>query len=285
MNKKQLLLLYVLISFGSMLLKAQTYNNEKTPIGLYPFISDNNKDYLDMANILTGTLQDVLVKNPNFFIVNRTVLSVANSEITLQKQEEFIQGDIAKQGVQQGALKVITGKLNSIIKDQTSRKVGDNTITTYTTTVSFTISLIDVASGKTDNSQTFNLDAKSIGGNFTNSNESIQKQAKKRLTNWVVTLLPYNFTILRIDESDKKGLPSKVTISGGTSLYLEKNEKLIVSVSEDIQGFKSISTIGELSVTLVKGEVSECKVTKGAEAILASMTGKQPLIITFKESE
>lgn len=74
-------------------------------------------------------------------------------------------------------------------------------------------------------------------------------------------------------ETDKKGKKMETClITLGSDFGLEKGQRLEVSCIEKVAGRDVTKVIGQLTITeVMAGDLSQCKVTKGGDAILAKM--------------
>jgi hypothetical protein len=69
----------------------------------------------------------------------------------------------------------------------------------------------------------------------------------------------------------------KVLVAGGKEFGLKEGEKLIVERIEMLNGKPYPSEIGELKVTKLTGDFSECSVSKGGKEILALFNAAEKL--------
>ncbi|MBK9045940.1 MAG: hypothetical protein IPL74_04290 [Bacteroidetes bacterium] len=246
---------------------AQTKSNENLTIGIYPFENATNEpSTIEEANYLTGVVQEFMTKNPHFKVLPRNTMESLKSEWGLNRDEQFIRGKIAEQGIAAGAQKLMTGRLNVFQNTEEVRNVANSTKSTYKAKISLTLTVLDVASGTGDASKTFEASAGSGVFNFNLNREMVLNQAHKKLkrliSNWVVTILPFEFKILKVLEF-KGELPKLVLIKGGTDMALENGESLLVSEIEILEdNILHEKIVGELEVVSVEGQVSKCKVKR-----------------------
>jgi len=268
---------------------AQTKSNENLTIGIYPFENATNEpSTIEEANYLTGVVQEFMTKNPHFKVLPRNTMESLKSEWGLNRDEQFIRGKIAEQGIAAGAQKLMTGRLNVFQNTEEVRNVANSTKSTYKAKISLTLTVLDVASGTGDASKTFEASAGSGVFNFNLNREMVLNQAHKKLkrliSNWVVTILPFEFKILKVLEF-KGELPKLVLIKGGTDMALENGESLLVSEIEILEdNILHEKIVGELEVVSVEGQVSKCKVKKGAEEIKNMLDSGKKITLKFPES-
>lgn len=173
--------------------------------------------------------------------------------------------------------------------------------------INLSYQVIDVATGVSVYSENINSYSHDFitggeGDIVTNTLCHLKTDVKKA----VMKQFPADLHIVQVESKTKKDLPETVLIDAGESMFDEKKSSCGDGFSTALSGplkdlFKSkkvqfnvyeLSTItvndkeikrrtkiGELMLNEVQGDLSVCKVTKGADDIKASMDGGKKLLI------
>lgn len=136
------LVLTIQLTFGLLL---GVFAQNKPGIAVVPFTANEG-----ISSAIVSMLQDDITTNilssGKYELVDRTIMDEIEKEKKLQRGESFIDSKVVEDGKAQGAHLLASGKINSYTSiprtDNKGRIIG------YTTEISFTIKLIDVATGK-----------------------------------------------------------------------------------------------------------------------------------------
>ncbi len=266
-------------------------DENKIKIGLMNFTGPSNlKSYI---TILQDKVSACFTSKNRFTIVDRTKFEQISRERELQKSEEFIDGFIVEQGKSTGAKFIVSGSLSDISSTAKEyvRKNSNGQIIGYETKhqaqISFSLSILDVETGASKSAKSFtiatgtgNAGAAFLSGMLGgapgyNSQEAAVAEVYNRLQGhvlgWINAVFPVAMKILRIETTDKNGLPVTVTVKGGADTDLKKKSDLSVIIYEKIesdgQEFIKPKIIGQLVVQEVTGEFSTCKIKEGEKEI------------------
>ena len=214
-----------------------------------------------------------------FDIVDRTNLGKIKNEKELQKSEDFIDGKTVQQSSLEGAEQIVTGSISQVDITKTT----SNNSTTYNCRISFSLQVIDITTGQVlareliRPKQSFagSLGSSLVGGNntpdkaFFNSLNGTQKAIDK----FVGKHFPVTTLIIEISEASSNKAKT-ILINTGNLNGTKKNQKFtVIELTNKEVGGKTLTRkkeIGEIKITKVEGqEISEAKVVKGGEEILA----------------
>lgn len=284
----------ILFLFTFLLFSSVSFSQEKLSLAILSFNNSGNASSGDV-NTIQETVTNTFVKTKRFNIVDRTKMEALKREKELQKTEDFMDGAVIEQGKSLGAKFVISGKVVSVnksrsMKERTKLDGTKESYEAFEATINFVCQIIDVETGQVVNSETFSNDgggtflgmsmAKNLDDAFSSSLNSLQKDLDK----WVGKNFPLTITIVEIQEKDSKGNAKKILIAGGSSVGLEKGEKLkVVEVlMVDVNGVQKErkKEIGEVKISKIEDEsFSVCTVTSGGIDINTKFEAKSKLLV------
>ena len=259
-----------------------SFAQNKTLIGIVPFKSaSSNNDYYSRNNsagenktAIQDAVADAFLKTKRFSLVEREKMDQLKSEKNLQKDEDFIDGQVIEQSKSLGAQYVVLGnvsKANVETKDTYLPVVGKTTSTVAE--IAFSIRIVDVATGEIIASSSFNKTAKG-----KNSYEAALTEIKPEIEIFIKDNFKIIASIASIEEKGSNGEATKVLISGGSATgVLEKNSFKVYEVSEMLVDGKKLTrkkTIGKVIVAKVEDEnFSVCTVLEGGADIAKKVEG------------
>ena len=280
--------------------KTKSKDDDLITVGIFPFKGQYKNYVLELQN---QTIQSFAQKS-RFTVVDRTNLTTLKSEKELQKTEDFMDGYVVDQGKSFGAKYVVTGELQNIgTFSQQFKRVNtyNNTYyyeTQYAAYLNFSVTLLETETGQIKSSNNFNLKTNSVGwaGLFSASagfynNEAtalstVMNGATGYIKAWINNVFPVSMKIIKIDEFDKKGNPSKILIKGGADTDLKKGSDLFVIYPEvfelDGREYRKPTDVGQIKVLEVDGEFSTCKIKSGGERIQELITQGKSLTLSIK---
>lgn len=236
----------------------------------------NNYSYMPAA-IRNGILEGLQTVN-RFFVVdamteaslqelnaNRVVEDEVNVSNVMDENSSAVYKSL-------GAKYILKGKLTDF-----AEVVQENPIslaTEYKITIQYNLTAYNIENGSTIGSKGFNA----IGLSTQSMQESVV-DAGKKVQNDIIHFIETNFkiksTIETIESVDKKNAAKEVYIVGGIELGINKGDKFLVKVEQQIGSRVTRKDIGEVEAVEVLEGVTLCKVTKGgAEISEAHNSGK-----------
>ena len=227
--------------------------------------------------------------------------SLANMIQILYFQAMAVLGFLARslevsvqQGKVLGATNMIIGTVSNVSVEEkiisgynAYTKVNTGNTTQYSASVSFSLQLSDVESGRVVSSKTFNnkdagggflggLIAASTNGAIAGSREDAIsgaiKASKKLILTWINESFPPEIKIVSIEERDSHGFPKTILVSGidGTlqkGSQLAINEIAMVDMGAGKPPLRRERKLVDLKVTEIQGDITVCKVTSGEKVI------------------
>ncbi|HET9058092.1 MAG TPA: CsgG/HfaB family protein [Chitinophagaceae bacterium] len=267
---KQLLSLLLLLT-----VHCYCFGQNKTLIGIVPFKSSSNDNYSYLSNskneyktAIQDAVSDAFLRTKRFSLVEREKMDQLKSEKKLQKDEDFIDGQVIEQSKSLGAQYIVLGNISkaNVGQKQTSMPyIG--TTTSYVAEIAFSIRVVDVSTGEIIASNTFNKSSKG-----KNAFEDALKDIKPQIEAFIKDNFKIVVSIASIEEKNSYGDATKVLISGGSSTGVAvKNEFKVYEVSELVVDGKKLTrkkTIGKIVVVSVEDEnFSICTVMEGGADI------------------
>lgn len=257
-----------------------SFGQNKTLIGIVPFKSSSNDNgYYYSSNskseyktAIQDAVSDAFLKTKRFSLVEREKMDQLKSEKTLQKDEDFIDGQVIEQSKSLGAQYVVLGNISKANLEQKQSSIPYvGTTTSYVAEIAFSIRVVDVSTGEIIASNSF---SKSIKGK--NAFEDALKDIKPQIETFIKDNFKIVASIASIEEKNSNGDATKVLISGGSSTGVTvKNLFKVYEVSELVVDGKKLTrkkTIGKIVVASVEDEnFSICTVTEGGADITKKM--------------
>lgn len=148
----------------------------------------------------------------------------------------------------------------------------------YTTSVDFSITLINPATGATESVHDYS--SSSTDENADASRTNAVNGASGSMKKFIEECFPVKGEIIKVD-TDKKGVKAVVVyVNIGSDDGIAAGQKIMVFKEEDIAGEISEKHIGEITVTEVNGKNrATCKVNKGGEEIVKAKSQDQMVTI------
>src|SRR6186713_468449 len=161
-------LLLIAFSSAGLLLCAQT---AKTAVAIFPFVA-SMPEYKGRASQIQEMVIETLRSKGNIELIDRSKDSLLVKELDLQIREQSMAANgLVQQGKVLGATNMIIGTVSNVSVEEkiisgynAYTKVNTGNTTQYSASVSFSLQLSDVESGRVVSSKTFNN--KDAGGGF-----------------------------------------------------------------------------------------------------------------------
>lgn len=250
---------------------------QKKTIAISTFEAINNSN---VSSEYTKAIEDKVkaaIKNTNRFkIVDRGNYRKLLEEREFQKKEEFIDGKVTAESAFEGAEQIVTGTINHI---SFTKKINKSSMH-YVCKISFSIEVIDIATGKIiaseliEPKQTFlggivsTYDTKTPEKAFYNSLKGTQKAIDK----FVAENFPVTTVIIEITKASSSKAKMILINTGNTNGARKKQAFKVVELVKMIVNGKELirkKEIGTIKITNIEGdEISEAKVVKGGNLIL-----------------
>lgn len=257
-----------------------SFGQNKTLIGIVPFkssSSDNGYSYSsnsknEYKTAIQDAVSDVFLKTKRFSLVEREKMDQLKFEKTLQKDEDFIDGQVIEQSKSLGAQYIVLGNISKAKLEQKQTSMPYiGTTTSYVAEIALSVRVVDVSTGEIIASNSFNKSSKG-----KNAFEDALKDIKPQIETFIKDNFKLIASIAAIEEKNSNGDATKVLISGGSSTGVTvKNVFKVYEVSELVIDGKKLTrkkTIGKIIVASVEDEnFSICTVTEGGADITKKM--------------
>jgi hypothetical protein len=280
MKKIQLILISVSLSLMSCAQDPTQSPDGHYTIGILPVTSSTGDNtYNDqVAAIVSGVFSSkgrftVVDQSTAQYLISANINSVITNNIQLQKSQ--------------------------IVKDPYSGKY----VTQYynvpgiDATITVSMQATEVSTGSVKSSKIVTA-AWRTETDWTNTGIAINNAVNYLpgfIKGWANEVFPVDLKVLKIESYNKKGLPDKILIKGGSDTDLEKKKgnlfgswagsssRLQVYENEVINADGKVYNrpvkIGEVKVDEVQGDLTVCKVTDGADAIKREMDAGKTLLL------
>ncbi|PXX31206.1 hypothetical protein C7972_10141 [Arenibacter sp. ARW7G5Y1] len=245
--KNTILFLIVILSISSGI--SQNSKNKKTTIGLTTFEALDEKNYRE-AELLTETVKELFVESKRYIPLDRTTYAetAKYKEIEVQKNVSFINGVVAKQGLQKGAKYLIGGKLTAV--EYADMKNGIDC------KLSFSINISSVETGELMASETFTPGPISISADGIDEISAMSTQInllRNKIGNFIIANTPFSVEIIQLEKT-KKG--ANILINVGVDEGVEKGNRFAIYKVSSIAGLTRKQEIIKFSIDEVQGGIS-----------------------------
>lgn len=281
----------------SLLISGFIFAQEKISIGVIPFTSSYDQN---ITRTIEEAVTNSFAKTKRFDMVSRAQMEALRNERELQKSEDFMDGTFFAQSKSLGAQYLIAGNINSVTatEEQLVDSKGQR-YTTYNSTISIDMKVIDIETGKIIASEILSTKAdkgvlslktwtNALTGQAPNNTGEAFAVAVKYISNeidkFVGLNFPISFSIVEIQEMDGNGAAKKVLIAGGSAFGVKAKDKMTVAeiIEVEVAGkmMKRKKPIGELRVLKVEDDnFSICEVKAGGVEINSKHKAKANLQI------
>lgn len=232
------------------------------------------------ANIVRNNVVNSLQGTKRVIVVDLQQQNLVNSEAERRKQEAAI-GDSHEVAdiTQLNANFILRGALNTVTTTSQNYTTKDGkSYTSWSTSINYTIQLINPATGATENTYTYDCSGSSRDGSSA-SRDAAFKSTSVNMSKFVEEAFPVRGTILQAAEADAKKAKT-VYINLGSDNGIQKGQKFIVYAVVDIAGERSEKEIGTLTAQEVMSATrTVCKVNDGGPEILQNLSSKSEMTI------
>ncbi len=304
MKKKfRVIIFFICFLFVRFDLLAQVSNDGSYILAILPATSSARDGYNYAASV-EDLLATAFNGKSRFTLVDRTKITQLESEKTLQKNEDFINGYTVQQSKSLGAQYIISTDISQVNFTKYSKEKAANALmrlTTKTETLTSGINanvvinckVIDVETGTVKTSKIFNLsedfDGETIGSVCINK---LISSSGNKFNIWVNEAFPIYMKVIKVESLDKKGLPKEILIKGGKEMNLQSSKAFFVlnnSSKIDIFYIEKLAidgkeytrniVVGNATIAEEQGDFSVCKVHSGAKAIQDCLSQGKTLLI------
>lgn len=263
-----------------------SFAQNKTLIGIVPFKSatqeeggfsmrSSSNSSSEFKTAIQDAVADAFLKTKRFSMVEREKMDQLKTEKNLQKDEDFIDGQVIEQSKSLGAQYVVLGNVSKakVESKETVLPVVGRSVSSNVAEIAFSIRIVDVATGEIIASNSFNKTGKG-----KNAFEATLEDIKPEIELFIKNNFKVTVSIASIEEKGGSGEATKVLISGGSSTgVLEKNTFKVYELSELTVDGKKLTrkkTIGKVIVAKVEDEnFSVCTVVEGGADIAKKIDG------------
>ena len=258
---------------------------QKTTVGLQTFKAVNLENWSE-AEAITEKIKEVFVKSKRFSVLDRTLYTKTNifAEKEIQKNIDFINGFVVKQGKSKGAKHIVGGKVLT-----SSYSEGKNGL--IKCDLSFSINVSDVETGELIFSEVIspNRVLTTLSGSSATESESLMNilsAFEKKINDFIEEYVSFYTDIVNLEEIEsKKGIDivKTILVNAGIDDGMHKNDKFSiceVTFVETSKGRKKREReIAVFKISKVQGELSEGKIIKGGQELAQKFNDKETVLV------
>lgn len=208
----------------------------------------------------------------------------AEATLEMEAERRSSEMSLADQTARLGAMKklganyVVTGSATKLGAD----KSGDKH---YTGSVAFTLKVVSTEDGTIVGAETFQYSGLAAGSAATADGALFQtlRKVQESMGAFVSKCFNLRGKIVEMDEI-KNGKPKSCYVNLGSSYGLSEGDELTVLEVKMIAGIEGREEVGKLKVDVIVADgLSKCKITSGADEILAAFQAGHELNVQGKE--
>lgn len=288
---RYLLILTNLLLISQSIL-AQQQNKDK--IAVYPFTT-YKYNYYNYATSIGNAVETGFVKSSRFTVIER---SKFNTLLKEDKTRENYTSDEVQIASKYGAQEVVMGHVMGVSTGSERKKalLINEYYTEYVGTISFSLKIVDVATGEISVSEAMTLSGTSREGNNAALGEAMN-EIDAKVRQFISHYYPQRFLLMKVTDVDsKRNAVKEFKIWGGSENGIEeKNVVEIYSISfatHPVTGSKveNKDLIGKAEIVGINGSsISTCKMLKwttdGKDMQTALSDNPDNIVIEFSGSQ
>lgn len=265
----------VLIALCSTTSFGQNNNDKKTIIGLLTFEAIDPNNFRE-AEQLTDEVKKLFVESKRYIPVDRSQYAETAkfTELEVQKNIVFINGEVAKQGRQKGAKFLVGGKLTGV--EYVDLKKG------LDCKLTFSISITNVETGELLATETFKPGPIPSADGI----EEITALAtqltlyRNKISNFIIANTPFYAEVVKLDKSE-----AEVYLNVGESEGIEKGNRFAIYQVSELAGEVWKQEVLKFSIDKVQGGISVGGIKRREVDELDKLMNDPEIVLSVEEIE
>ncbi len=256
-------LIVILLSLASGL-SAYSQADNKPVVGVQKFTSEVNSPFV---NSVYEKVVQVVTNTHRFTLLDLVGADKITEEL---KSEKYLDSKNEQKNIDLLTMQcMIIGHL--IKMNIYTMKNPDGSVNGFKASAAFTLKVNDIGTGKTTEAAHFQTEESPLALSKEQAVNQALLSVETTLNNYFSKTFPLVTNIVKIFDA------KKVLITGGKDFGFKEGDKLIVERIEMLNGKPYPTDIGELKITKLAGDFSECSVSKGGKEILAAFSAAEKL--------
>lgn len=257
-------------------------NKKKTTLGLLTFEALNKEQNYMEAALLTNTVKELFVESKKYIPLDRSQYSETAKfdELEAQKNIAFINGVVAKQGKQKGAIVLVGGQLTAVEYIQLNKGLQCK--------FNFTVNISDVESGELLATKVFKP---GIGDKIPTAHGIDELTAstikmtllKNEIQNFIIANTPFFAKIIKLE---KIGKNTNILLEVGEDLGIKKGDRFEIYKAEKIGKKDRLIPILKFGIAQVQGsDFSIGKIPRNRSEELQGLVNNPEVRLVCKQIE
>lgn len=259
--KKKLFVIILLIVSG---LSAHSQTINKPVVGVQKFTSEVNSPFVN------SVYEKVVQVVTNTYRFN--LLDLVGAEIMIEelKSEKYLDSKNDQKSMELLTMQyMIIGHL--VKMNIFTMKNPDGSVNGFKASAALTLKVNDVGTGKTTEAEHFQTEVSPLALSKEQAVNRALMSIEHSLNNYFSKTFPLETNIVKVFDA------KKVLVSGGKDYGFNVGDILYVERIEMLNGKPYLTEIGEIKVTKLAGDFSECSVSKGGKEILAAFIASEKM--------
>lgn len=256
-------LVVILLSFVSGL-NAHSQTDNKPVVGVQKFTSEVNSLFV---NSVYEKVVQVVTNTHRFTLIDLVGADKMTEEL---KSEKYLDSKNEQKKIDLLTMQyMIIGHLVKL--NIYTMKNPDGSVNGFKASAAFTLKVNNIETGKTTEAAHFQTEVSPQAMSKEQAVNQALLSVETALNDYFSKTFPLATNIVKVFDA------KKVLVAGGKEFGLKEGDKLIVERIEMLNGKPYPTEIGELKVTKLAGDFSECSVSKGGKEILAAFSAAEKL--------
>lgn len=259
---KRLILLTILLFVNGFIAHSQTDN--KPVVGVQSFTSEVNSPFV---NSVYEKVVQVITNTHRFTLIDLVGADKMTEEL---KSEKYLDSKNEQKNIDLLTMQyMIIGHLVKL--NVYTMKNTDGSIKGFKASAAFTLKVNDIETSKTTEAAHFQTEVSPLAMSKEQAVNQALLSVETALNDYFSKTFPLTTNIVKVLSA------KKVLIAGGKDFGFKEGNKLVVERVEMLDGKPYPTEIGELKVTKLAGDFSECSISKGGKEIVSAFNAAEKL--------
>jgi len=248
---------------------AYSQADNKPVVGVQEFTSEVNSPFV---NSVYEKVVQVVTNTRRFTLLDLVGADKMTEEL---KSEKYLDSKNTQKNIDLLTMQyMVIGHLMKM--NIYTMKNPDGSVNGYKASAAFTLKVNDIETGTTTEAESFQTEVSPLAMSKEQAVNQALQSVEPALNEYFSKTFPLTTNIVKI-LTTKRDVAATLLIAGGRTFGFNVGDKISVERVEMLNGKPYPTEIGELKVTKLAGEFSECSVSKGGKEILASFNAAEKI--------
>lgn len=271
----------MVLMLNTAMSRGQQNKNKKTTLGLLTWEALNKEDNYKEAALITNTIKELFVESKKYVPLDRSLYSETAkfSELEAQKNIAYINGIVAKQGRQKGAVVLVGGEVSAVEYIELNSGVQCK--------MTFTININDVETGELIATKIFKPGLtenipKADGVDKITARNTRMILLRNKINNFIISNTPF---FAKIIELEKEGKNTNVLLEVGEDQGISEGDRFVIYQIKKYGKKTRKLEVVKIGVTDVQGDFSIAKIPKKQVKELETLMNDENVNLICQQTE